>query len=125
MFRKLVLSLAAAAGMVAQLVLPAEAAMDVGAFAPRAALVESSPVEQAQFVWGGRNYCWYNSAWRGPGWYWCGYAYRPGFGWGGPVGWNNWRWVGHDRDHREIRDRDDRFRDHDDRGRDRDHDRRF
>ena len=31
MFRKLVLSLAAAAGMVAQLVLPAEAAMDVGA----------------------------------------------------------------------------------------------
>ena len=30
--------------MVAQLVMPAEAAMDVGAFAPRAALVESSPV---------------------------------------------------------------------------------
>ena len=33
MFRKLVLSLAAAAGMVAQLVLPAEAGIGVGAFA--------------------------------------------------------------------------------------------
>jgi hypothetical protein len=43
------------------------------------------------------------------------------FGWGGPVGWNNWRF---DRDHREIRDHDDRFRDRDDRFRDRDHDRR-
>jgi hypothetical protein len=94
MFRKLVLSLAAAAGMVAQLVLPAEAAMDVGAFAPRAALVESSPVEQAQFVWGGRNYCWYNSAWRGPGWYQCGFAWRRGFGWGGAAGWHGWRHPG-------------------------------
>src|SRR6202041_4005076 len=90
MFRKLILSLAAAAGMVAQLILPAEAAMDVGAFAPRAALVESSPVEQAQFVWGGRNYCWYASGWRGPGWYWCGYAWRRGIGWGGGAGWHNW-----------------------------------
>ena len=67
MFRKLVLSLAAAAGMVAQLVLPAEAAIGVGAFAAPAAMVQSSPVEEAQFVRGGRNYCWYNSAWRGPG----------------------------------------------------------
>ena len=90
MFRKLILSLAAAAGMVAQLVLPAEAAMDVGAFAPPAALVESSPVEQAQFVWGGRSYCWYNSAWRGPGWYQCGFAWRRGFGWGGAAGWHGW-----------------------------------
>ena len=57
MFRKLVLSLAAAAGMISQLVLPAEAAIGVGAFAPPAALAETSPVENAQFVWGGRNYC--------------------------------------------------------------------
>src|SRR6201996_4687486 len=90
MFRKLVLSLAAAAGMVAQLVLPAEAAIGVGAFAAPEAMVQSSPVEEAQFVWGGRNYCWYNSAWRGPGWYWCGYAWRRGFGWGGPRGWHGW-----------------------------------
>ena len=83
MFRKLVLSLAAAAGMVTQLVLPAEAAVGVGAFEAPAALVESSPVKQAQFIWGGRNYCWYNSAWRGPGWCWCGYAWRRGIGWGG------------------------------------------
>jgi hypothetical protein len=61
MFRKLVITLAAAAGLIAQLVIPAEAAIGVGAFAAPAALVESSPVEQAQFVWGGRNYCWYNS----------------------------------------------------------------
>ena len=96
MFRKLVLPLAAAAGIVAQFVLPAEAAIGAGAFAPPAALVETSPVEQAQFVWGGRNYCWYNSAWRGPGWYWCGYAWRRGIGWGGAAGWHNWN-------HRNVR----------------------
>ena len=67
MFRKLVLSLAAAAGMVATLVLPAQAAMDVGALAPPAALAATSPIDEAQFVWGGHRYCWYNSAWRGAG----------------------------------------------------------
>ena len=46
MFRKLVLSLAAAAGLVSQLALPAEAAIGVGAFAAPAALAESSPIEQ-------------------------------------------------------------------------------
>lgn len=25
--------------------------------------------------------------WLGPGWYWCGYAWRSGYGWGGPWGW--------------------------------------
>ena len=69
---------------------PAFAALGVGAFAPPAALAETSPVEKAQFVWGGRKYCWYNSAWRGPGWYWCGYAWRRGFGWGGAAGWHGW-----------------------------------
>ena len=76
MFRKLVISFAAAAGLMSQLALPAEAGIGAGAFAPPASLVETSPVENAQFVWGGRNYCWYNSAWRGPGWYWCGLAWR-------------------------------------------------
>lgn len=47
-------------------------------------------VDQAQYVWGGRHYCWYPVGWKGPGWYWCGYASRVGFGWGGPVGWRGW-----------------------------------
>jgi hypothetical protein len=47
-------------------------------------------LEQAQFFYGGRNYCWYPGGWRGPGYYWCGYAWRRGFGWGGPRGWNGW-----------------------------------
>lgn len=49
------------------------------------------PVEDAQFFWGGRRYCWYWDGWRGPGWYWCGYEWRRGFGWGGPSGWRGWR----------------------------------
>src|SRR5580692_4258112 len=49
-----------------------------------------SDVEQAQFVFGGRNYCWYDDGWRGPGFYWCGYAWRRGLGWGGGVGWHGW-----------------------------------
>jgi hypothetical protein len=51
-------------------------------------------VEQSQFIYGGRNYCWYPDGWRGPGWYWCGYHLRRGFGWGGPVGWRGWRHGG-------------------------------
>jgi hypothetical protein len=49
-----------------------------------------SDIEQAQFFYGGRNYCWYDDAWRGPGFYWCGYAWRRGFGWGGGAGWRGW-----------------------------------
>lgn len=88
----------------------------------RAASENGAITEQVQYRWGGYDYCWYNDGWRGPGWYWCGYAYRPGFGWGGPFGWNNWRRVERDefRERREFRDRDDRFRDRDFR----DHDRR-
>jgi len=47
-------------------------------------------VEDAQFFFGGQNYCFYPDGWHGPGFYWCGYAYRNGFGWGGPSGWNGW-----------------------------------
>jgi hypothetical protein len=42
------------------------------------------------FMWSGRRYCWYDSAWSGPGWYWCGYNWRRGYGWGG-----GWGWHGH------------------------------
>jgi hypothetical protein len=53
-------------------------------------------VEQAQFFYGGRNYCWYDDGWHGPGYYWCGYAFRRGLGWGGAEGWRGWhRGGGH------------------------------
>lgn len=52
---------------------------------------QATPFEQTQFIFGGRRYCFYLSGWRGPGWYWCGYAWRRGFGWGGPRGWHGWR----------------------------------
>ena len=56
----------------------------------RDALADINVIDNVQYVWGGRNYCWYANAWSGPGWYWCGYAWRRGFGWGGPVGWRGW-----------------------------------
>jgi hypothetical protein len=62
-----------------------------------AAADSMSLVEKAQFIVGGRRHCWYDGGWHGPGWYWCGYAYRQGFGWGGPRGWNNWTWGGWNR----------------------------
>jgi hypothetical protein len=46
-------------------------------------IVAPTNVEQVQFIFGGRNYCWYDYGWRGPGFYWCGYAMRRGLGWGG------------------------------------------
>lgn len=102
----------------------AAVAAPIGAGEPEAHLISgvyssADPVrlEQAQWAWGGRQYCWYPNAWRGPGYYWCGYAYRRGFGWGGPAGWNGWRydrgwrgrgWRGGWRGG--WRDRDDRWR---------------
>ena len=44
------------------------------------------PAQYGIYAWGGHRYCWYYDAWRGPGWYWCGYPWRRGFGWGGGVG---------------------------------------
>jgi hypothetical protein len=50
----------------------------------------ASNIENVQFFFGGRRYCWYPAGWQGPGWYWCGYARRRGFGWGGGHGWHGW-----------------------------------
>jgi hypothetical protein len=47
-------------------------------------------LQSVQYIWGGRNYCWYLDGWHGPGWYWCGYRLRRGFGWGGPEGFRGW-----------------------------------
>jgi hypothetical protein len=62
------------------------AAADVGAAVDRLTLVD-----QVQYVWGGRRHCWYPDGWHGPGWYWCGYRLRRGFGWGGEEGFRGWR----------------------------------
>jgi hypothetical protein len=57
-------------------------------------LGDAPTLQQAQFFLGGRNYCWYVGGWRGPGYYWCGYAWRRGLGWGGGDGWNGWHGGG-------------------------------
>jgi hypothetical protein len=54
------------------------------------AVAGSAVLEQAQYLFGGRNYCFYDSGWHGPGFYWCGYAFRRGYGWGGPEGFHGW-----------------------------------
>lgn len=59
-----------------------------GQLAPAAANL--SPIVKAQFLFGGRQYCFYPDGWHGPGWYWCGYGARYGFGFGGPEGWHGW-----------------------------------
>jgi hypothetical protein len=38
------------------------------------------PAQAAFYLWGGRRYCWYDGGWQGPGWYWCGYPWRAGYG---------------------------------------------
>jgi hypothetical protein len=48
----------------------------------------------AQFVYANRQYCWYPNGWKGPGFYWCGYAMRRGYGWGGPAGWMGYSYRG-------------------------------
>jgi hypothetical protein len=63
------------------------AAMPAG---PLALPSAASDVQQVQYIYGGRNYCWYGNGWHGPGYYWCGYAFRRGFGWGGGYGWRGW-----------------------------------
>jgi hypothetical protein len=108
---------AAAGALGATLALaPAQAAVQNGADTLRTAFDNGALIEQVQFRFGGREYCWYDEGWMGPGWYWCGYAYRVGFGWGGALGWNNWRHEVHPyvREHREFREfHEHEFHDHD------------
>lgn len=51
---------------------------------------DHSLVQNTDYLFEGRQYCWYPGGWHGPGYYWCGYAYRRGYGWGGGYGWNGW-----------------------------------
>jgi len=90
MFRKIAFGLALAGASALPLAGAAEAAVADGIVSAHAPSGQFAPVEKAQFVFGGRPYCWYNG-WNGPGWYWCGYGSRVGLGWGGGYGWNGWR----------------------------------
>jgi hypothetical protein len=60
----------------------------------KAAAGDQSVIDQVQYRYAGREYCWYDDGWRGPGFYWCGYRLRVGLGWGGPAGWHGWRSAG-------------------------------
>src|SRR5215471_18201303 len=60
----------------------------------KAAAGEQSVIDHVQYRYAGREYCWYDDGWRGPGFYWCGYRLRVGLGWGGPAGWHGWRAAG-------------------------------
>jgi hypothetical protein len=62
--------------------------MPVSALGPQAG--SAGLLQNVQFFFGGRQYCWYWDGWHGPGWYRCGYALRRGIGWGGPRGWRGW-----------------------------------
>lgn len=67
---------------------PAQAAAAPGALTP--AIDTLGLVTQAQYVFEGRRHCWYPNGWHGPGWYWCGYQLRRGYGWGGGAGYRGW-----------------------------------
>lgn len=84
------LMLAAAALLAAPLAATPASAAPVSPDALRAAVGIVSPIETVQYIYGGRNYCFYPDGWHGPGWYWCGYAFRRGFGWGGGYGFRGW-----------------------------------
>ncbi len=55
------------------------------------AVQSQSMTDQVAYRFAGREYCFYDDGWHGPGWYWCGYRLRSGYGWGGPTGWHGWR----------------------------------
>ena len=93
--RKIIAALGLSTVLMASAALPlssaADAAMAYGGIGGDVLQHQFAPVEKAQFLFGGRNYCWYDGGWQGPGWYWCGYAWRSGLGWGGGYGWHGWR----------------------------------
>ena len=94
MMHKLVFTAAAATAFVAcgTLIGGGVEAAPIGTpHAIRTAVDGLDVIENVQFSFGGRRYCWYDDGWQGPGWYWCGYRWRSGLGWGGGEGWQGWR----------------------------------
>ncbi len=100
MLRKWLFGLALVAGAAAS---PARAGMiadaiDPGASVPPLVQLAQLPFPVDLFLFGGHDYCWYDDGWHGGGWYWCGYAYREGYGYGGGEGFNGWREHRYERD---------------------------
>jgi hypothetical protein len=91
--RSLTMAAALATAAVCISTLPATRA-DAAAFGPASGLALAANAvdvtENVQYYYGGRRHCWYPDGWHGPGWYWCGYRLRQGYGWGGPEGWHGW-----------------------------------
>jgi hypothetical protein len=84
-------ALAAALAVGSLLSIAGSANATIAAIGVNAAVDRLSLVDQVQFVYGGHRHCWYPEGWHGPGWYWCGYHHRRGFGWGGEEGYRGWR----------------------------------
>ena len=72
MLRNLGLSIAIAASIALPIATTADAGIGDGVLSARMATPALAQVENAQFFFGGRNYCFYDNGWSGPGWYWCG-----------------------------------------------------
>lgn len=89
-----ILTLAAMAAGVILTGTRAEAASLPGLNGLRPAVDALAMIDTVQFVYGGRRYCWYDIGWNGPGWYWCGYSGRRGYGFGGRRGFRDWHWSG-------------------------------
>ena len=92
--RRFLITIVAATAFVAGAPIMGESARAAPILSPgatRAAADSVNIVESVQFIWAGRDYCWYDDGWHGPGWYWCGYAFNSGYGWGGGYGWHGWR----------------------------------
>ena len=100
MTKAFIFGLAALAAGALPLMSPAIAAVGDGIVSGDRAAVHVSQAEDAQFVFGDRRFCWYLDGWQGPGWYWCGFNHRRGFGWGGGEGWNDRRRAPERRDWR-------------------------
>jgi endosialidase-like protein len=94
MLRKLAFILAVAAGATLPFASPAPAAVADGALAGRTSLIDNSLIDKVQYEYGGHNYCYSDTGWKGPGWYWCGNEQTYGVGWGGAYGWRGWTYAG-------------------------------
>ena len=64
MLRRFVLSLALAAGIALPIANSAQAGIGDGALAARAPMSELTPLEKADFIYGGYGYCWYPTGWK-------------------------------------------------------------